>query len=127
MTIADAINTRLRRPSVLASLARDLIALPRTDGVGDDVRERRADDHVESKGERHGPARDRAAIQYHYDVGNDFYRLWLDDRMVYSCAYFEHPVTRSTTRRKRSSTSCAASFVFAKASASSTSAADGER
>jgi len=32
--------------------------------------------------------RDRGAIQHHYDVGNDFYRLWLDDRMVYSCGYF---------------------------------------
>lgn len=29
------------------------------------------------------------AIQYHYDVGNDFYRLFLDERMVYSCAYFD--------------------------------------
>lgn len=27
-------------------------------------------------------------IQFHYDVGNDFYRLFLDERMVYSCAYF---------------------------------------
>jgi len=34
-------------------------------------------------------ARDRAAIQYHYDVGNDFYALWLDARMIYSCAYFK--------------------------------------
>ncbi len=32
--------------------------------------------------------RDRRAIQHHYDVGNDFYRLWLDRRMVYSCGYF---------------------------------------
>jgi cyclopropane-fatty-acyl-phospholipid synthase len=31
---------------------------------------------------------DREAIRYHYDVSNDFYRLWLDERMVYSCAYF---------------------------------------
>lgn len=31
---------------------------------------------------------DAAAIQHHYDVSNDFYRLWLDWRMVYSCAYF---------------------------------------
>ena len=31
---------------------------------------------------------DRSAISYHYDVGNAFYRLWLDERMVYSCAYF---------------------------------------
>lgn len=30
----------------------------------------------------------RQAISHHYDVGNDFYRLWLDRNMVYSCAYF---------------------------------------
>jgi cyclopropane-fatty-acyl-phospholipid synthase len=29
----------------------------------------------------------------HYDVGNDFYRLWLDDQLVYSCAYFPSPDT----------------------------------
>ncbi|MFT3779190.1 MAG: cyclopropane-fatty-acyl-phospholipid synthase family protein [Ottowia sp.] len=32
---------------------------------------------------------DRQAIQYHYDVSNDFYAEWLDPAMVYSCAYFE--------------------------------------
>lgn len=30
-------------------------------------------------------------IQYHYDIGNDFYRLWLDETMTYSCAYFKSP------------------------------------
>ena len=30
----------------------------------------------------------RANIQHHYDVSNAFYKLWLDARMVYSCAYF---------------------------------------
>jgi cyclopropane-fatty-acyl-phospholipid synthase len=30
----------------------------------------------------------RDNIHRHYDIGNDFYRLWLDDRMVYTCAYF---------------------------------------
>ena len=39
-------------------------------------------------GTRHSRERDRAAITYHYDVGNEFYALWLDRRMVYSCAYF---------------------------------------
>lgn len=29
------------------------------------------------------------AVSFHYDVSNDFYALWLDERMVYSCAYFE--------------------------------------
>jgi len=38
----------------------------------------------------HAPQADRADISHHYDVGNGFYRLWLDERMVYSCAYFEH-------------------------------------
>jgi cyclopropane-fatty-acyl-phospholipid synthase len=37
---------------------------------------------------RHGRTRDRQAIEYHYDVSNDFYALWLDRNMVYSCAYF---------------------------------------
>ncbi|MGE5386434.1 MAG: class I SAM-dependent methyltransferase [Betaproteobacteria bacterium] len=37
---------------------------------------------------RHTPKTDRKAIEYHYDVSNDFYRLFLDRNMVYSCAYF---------------------------------------
>lgn len=39
-------------------------------------------------GAAHSPARDRQAVKHHYDLSNDFYRLWLDPRMVYSCAYF---------------------------------------
>ncbi len=35
--------------------------------------------------ERHNT---KESIAHHYDVGNDFYRLWLDREMVYSCAYF---------------------------------------
>lgn len=31
------------------------------------------------------------SIAFHYDVSNDFYRLWLDPQMVYSCAYFDAP------------------------------------
>jgi cyclopropane-fatty-acyl-phospholipid synthase len=30
----------------------------------------------------------RRNIEHHYDVSNAFYKLWLDSRMVYSCAYF---------------------------------------
>lgn len=40
---------------------------------------------------RHSLASDRRAVSFHYDVSNDFYRLWLDREMVYSCAYFERP------------------------------------
>ena len=32
-----------------------------------------------------------AAIRYHYDVGNEFYALWLDRSLTYSCAMPEHP------------------------------------
>ena len=32
----------------------------------------------------------REHIHHHYDLGNDFYRLWLDERMVYTCAYYEN-------------------------------------
>lgn len=42
-------------------------------------------------GKRHSMERDRQAVTYHYDVSNDFYALWLDRRMVYSCAYFQTP------------------------------------
>jgi cyclopropane-fatty-acyl-phospholipid synthase len=31
----------------------------------------------------------RQNVHHHYDLGNDFYKLWLDERMVYTCAYFE--------------------------------------
>ncbi|SRR5579872_7471072 len=41
------------------------------------------------RGRVHSLERDRAAIAYHYDVSNDFYALWLDSNMVYSCAYFK--------------------------------------
>ncbi|HQS59469.1 MAG: cyclopropane-fatty-acyl-phospholipid synthase [Gallionellales bacterium 35-53-114] len=30
----------------------------------------------------------RRNIQHHYDIGNEFYKLWLDERMLYTCAYF---------------------------------------
>lgn len=30
-------------------------------------------------------------VQHHYDLGNDFYKLWLDESMSYSCAYFQKP------------------------------------
>ena len=33
---------------------------------------------------------DKKAIEYHYVVSNEFYQLWLDPNMVYSCAYFEN-------------------------------------
>ncbi|MDB5941437.1 MAG: cyclopropane-fatty-acyl-phospholipid synthase (Cyclopropane fatty acid synthase)-like protein [Ramlibacter sp.] len=36
----------------------------------------------------HSPQKDAEQIQFHYDVSDDFYALWLDPRRVYSCAYY---------------------------------------
>src|SRR6202022_2007611 len=35
----------------------------------------------------------RRNIQRHYDIGNDFYKLWLDPQLVYTCAYYPTPST----------------------------------
>jgi cyclopropane-fatty-acyl-phospholipid synthase len=40
---------------------------------------------------RHSIERDAKQIEFHYDLSDDFYGLWLDPRRVYSCAYFETP------------------------------------
>jgi len=40
---------------------------------------------------RHSVERDERQIQFHYDLSDDFYALWLDPRRVYSCAYFREP------------------------------------
>ncbi len=53
---------------------------PRPDDTGAKVR-----------GLLHSKERDRQATNYHYDRSNDFFALWLDSRMIYSCAYFATP------------------------------------
>ncbi len=40
------------------------------------------------RGQLHSAERDAAAVRYHYDVGNDFFALFLDESMTYSCAIF---------------------------------------
>ncbi len=67
----------------LFTLMRRWAALPRGPKA---PRDGRGPAHL--SGRPHSRERDQAAIRYHYDVGNDFYALWLDGRMQYSCAYF---------------------------------------
>ena len=45
---------------------------------------------VEFGGKVHSKERDRQTISYHYDLPADFYALWLDPCLVYSCAYFSN-------------------------------------
>ena len=39
--------------------------------------------------QKHTEKQSEEDVQSHYDIGNDFYKLWLDPTMTYSCAYFE--------------------------------------
>ena len=48
----------------------------------------------------HNAKNNKDSIQYHYDIGNDFYKLWLDDTMTYSCAYFKSPEDSLRTAQK---------------------------
>jgi cyclopropane-fatty-acyl-phospholipid synthase len=80
ISLMDSISTRTLSPGDIAGLARDILALPKSSlgypaGYGP----------ARLSGAQHSLERDRVAIQYHYDVGNDFYSLWLDRRMQYSC------------------------------------------
>jgi cyclopropane-fatty-acyl-phospholipid synthase len=83
--LAEVLAARLRSPAVLARLARRLRKLP-----AHDLPEKAGQDTPGHLGGRlHSRRRDAAAVRSHYDVGNEFYALWLDARMVYSCAYFD--------------------------------------
>ncbi|WP_298272180.1 cyclopropane-fatty-acyl-phospholipid synthase family protein [Geobacter sp.] len=78
--LADALLDRTWRWRERLALGRLLLQLPapgRHEGGGALI-----------TGPLHSRERDRQAIRFHYDISNDFYRLWLDRRMVYSCAYF---------------------------------------
>ena len=59
--------------------------------LGDALSQALIDDEPVAEAQRsaHDKDTDAAAISYHYDLSNDFYALWLDREMVYSCAYFE--------------------------------------
>jgi cyclopropane-fatty-acyl-phospholipid synthase len=47
--------------------------------------------HARSLAAHATPQKDAQQIQFHYDVSDDFYALWLDPRRVYSCAYYREP------------------------------------
>ena len=71
-----------------ARLALRALRLPRDE---DGVRHAGAVRAAELTGELHSVQRDRAAVTHHYDLSNRFYALFLDSRMTYSCALFDHP------------------------------------
>lgn len=85
-SLADALSNSATGLKVRLRLGRDLVRLP---SRGSHHTTQRGP--AELSGDPHSIERDRQAIAYHYDVSNDFYALWLDRNMVYSCAYFKSP------------------------------------
>ena len=84
MPLASYLMNRRWRAGARLRLAAILLQLPRGNRL---LRWDRK--QAELSGEQHSIQRDRQAVTYHYDVSNQFYAVWLDGSMVYSCAYFE--------------------------------------
>ncbi len=61
----------------------------------------RLDRHRPHVSPRQGLRKARANIQYHYDLGNDLYRLFLDESMTYSCALWEEGDTLEQAQERK--------------------------
>ena len=86
MGLADAIARRIQSFGGIARLIPKVLALPRDDDSPplDETRYTRSL-RLLTPGARKST---EPEIQFHYDVGNDFYALWLDPSMLYTCAYY---------------------------------------
>jgi cyclopropane-fatty-acyl-phospholipid synthase len=80
--LADYLLGQDRSPGESFDLNEWLQKLPAKD------RPRAAPHPIKLWGSVHSRDRDQQAVAYHYDLPAEFYGLWLDQRMVYSCAYF---------------------------------------
>ena len=85
--IADSLLTRREDLKSKVKLAGALLAQSGTHGTS----RLRAAAAMILPGAPHSPERDRHVTRFHYNLSNDFFRLWLDQRMIYSCAYFGSP------------------------------------
>jgi cyclopropane-fatty-acyl-phospholipid synthase len=79
------LQTQKRSLGERLRLAAGLLRLPSTN------RPRPANRAAHLRGGKHSLERDKQAISYHYDLSNEFFSLWLDPRMLYTCAYFNDP------------------------------------
>ncbi len=80
--LADGLAERTQGWRRKLSIGQELLKLPRREAP------RTGRGPAKASGKIHTLERDRRSVTYHYDVSNDFFGLWLDRRMVYSCAYF---------------------------------------
>jgi cyclopropane-fatty-acyl-phospholipid synthase len=86
VSLETQLNAGVRSPLGMARLLPKLLALP-TDDVPPEAQLQRPG--VKMRGQLHDKQTDADHVRAHYDLNNDFYALFLDNRMVYSCAYFE--------------------------------------
>ena len=103
---SPSVTLAINDPEILAELAHpslDLLGAAYVEGrvdldgpldevirIGDELsRALGKDDSAVPARRPHDKATDAEAISYHYDLSNEFYQLWLDRDMVYSCGYFE--------------------------------------
>ena len=93
--LADQLINRQWGKLAQVRYGKRLLSLPKTRQT------RSGDAAAKLRGARHSKERDRQAVTYHYDRSNDFYALWLDQRMVYSCAYFATPEDDLDTAQER--------------------------
>ncbi len=91
MRVFDSFEPPPVKPAQMLRLG---VALVRAAGLT--LPPRRPETELRLRGERHTIARDRAAVRHHYDISNDFFALFLDETMTYSCAYWSGPTTPQT-------------------------------
>ena len=94
--LMQSFATRSFSAGEIVGIGLGLLALPgsnpaRTQGRGP----------AQLRGKVHSRERDLLAVQYHYDVGNDFYSLWLDRNLQYSCGYFPTGTEDLNTAQER--------------------------
>jgi cyclopropane-fatty-acyl-phospholipid synthase len=84
--VSDVLLSKLQNWKQKLKMAALLLRAPKTPKTG-----RAGRMLLNRRGRKHSIERDREAVTFHYDFSNEFYHLWLDCRMVYSCAYFHSP------------------------------------
>jgi cyclopropane-fatty-acyl-phospholipid synthase len=89
------------RPPAIERAARARLALAAVKACGLTIPPRVPRAELQPSGRRHSKERDARAIRHHYDVGNDFFRLFLGETMTYSCAVWRGAQTLEDAQRDK--------------------------
>src|SRR3954451_21171442 len=81
------------KPPPIDTRARARLAFAAGRAAGVTRPPQRPDSELAPRGTRHSKSRDARAVRHHYDVSNDFFALFLDESMTYSCAVFSRGAT----------------------------------